>query len=693
MYAVSRKIKSDGDIHRVTPNDGREYFFGYYDKSPWDSTERYMLCLRVKETYKSVAPNEEAEIILIDTSDNNSFRIIGKSKAWNVQQGCMLQWLGPDFSESIIFNDFREEKYCSVILNIRTGKEKIVGMPVYSVSNNGTFALTLDFSRLHRLRKGYGYSNIPETTRNEKVPDKPCIWCINLETGVINKILNYTDFLRFESTEQMEDAEHKVNHIMLNPSGDRFMVLHRWFVGSQKYTRLVTVNIDGTDMYNLNNNMTSHCFWKNDAEILAFANKKEIGNGYFLMKDKTQEFQKLWPELLSDGHPSYSPDRSMVVTDTYPDRSRVARIYLIKDEKIHIIAKIFAPFRYDNEVRCDLHPRWNHAGDKICVDSVHEGKRGLYTISVPAVDGNVQLKEPHHELGSILVSCVVPTYKRSDMLLRAVKSALAQTHEKVEVLVVDDNDPNDEYSVEVQNKLKSIEDSRLFYIQQEKHINGAVARNVGIKSAKGKYVAFLDDDDEWLPEKIDSQLAYMKENHDCKGCSCLYSFYKGGIPIMKCPPYTNDNLLFKILSRSVQMYTSTIMLEREYLFKSGLFDEELIRHQDLQMLADFAAIAKIAVLAEYLVKINMDSDINRPNTAKTIEVKKIYLSKMKKHILTFSKREQKRIYGAHDFEVLVQGVKEKKTIIVAKYMMKIGFNVEAYKDVYARYRNKKDNRF
>lgn len=382
MYAVSSKIISDGDIHRITPDDDREYFFGYYDKSPWDATERYMLCLRVRETYKSVAPNEDAEIILIDTNDNNSFQIIGKSKAWNVQQGCMLQWLGPDFSENIIFNDFREEKYCSVILNIRSGKEKIIEKPVYSVSNNGNFALTLDFSRLHRLRKGYGYSNIPETTRNEKVPDKPCIWNLDLKTGVIIPILNYTDFLRFELTEQMENAEHKVNHIMLNPSGNRFMVLHRWFLGSQKFTRLITANIDGTDMYSLNENMTSHCFWKNDDEILAFANKKEIGNGYFLMKDKTQEFQKLWPELLSDGHPSYSPDRSMIVTDTYPDRSRVARIYLIKDEQINIIAKVFAPFRYDNEVRCDLHPRWNRSGNKICFDGAFEGKRGLYTVEL-----------------------------------------------------------------------------------------------------------------------------------------------------------------------------------------------------------------------------------------------------------------------------------------------------------------------
>lgn len=277
MYTISSKIKFEGDIERISPNDGMEYFFGYYDKSPWDASGRYMLCLRAKETYKSVAPKESADIILFDTKNNNSYKIIGQTSSWNVQQGCMLQWLGPDYSEKIIYNDFRNGQYCSVILNIKTNKEQIFNMPVYNVSQDGKFALSLDFSRLHRLRKGYGYSNLPEITRYEKCPNNPCIWYINLENGNINPILSYTDFANFEKRIAMEDSEHKVNHIMLNPSGTRFMVLHRWFNGSRKYTRLVTVNVDGSEMYNLSDdNMISHCCWKNDNEILAFEEKKRF---------------------------------------------------------------------------------------------------------------------------------------------------------------------------------------------------------------------------------------------------------------------------------------------------------------------------------------------------------------------------------------------------------------------------------
>lgn len=383
MYAVSPKIKSEGEIIRVTPQDDYEYFFGYYDKSPWDASDRYMLCLRAKDTTKFVAPEEPADIILIDTHNNNSYEVISKTNTWNVQQGCMLQWLGPDCSERIIFNDFRDGKYCSVILNIKSREERVIDMPVYSVSNDGRFALTLDFSRLHRLRKGYGYSNLSEKTANEKLPNEPCIWHINLETNETKPVLKYTDFANFESRPEMDGAEHKVNHIMLNPSGDRFMVLHRWFNGTQKFTRLVTANIEGDELFNLSDdNMTSHCYWKSDEEVLAYARKKETGNGYYLMKDKTDEYTQMWPELISDGHPSYSPDGSMVVTDTYPNRSRVASVYVIEQNKIRTVARVFAPFKYDNDLRCDLHPRWNRTGDEICFDSVFEGKRELYYVKI-----------------------------------------------------------------------------------------------------------------------------------------------------------------------------------------------------------------------------------------------------------------------------------------------------------------------
>lgn len=385
-----KKIKSEGDITRVSPKDEYEYFYGYYDKSPWDATDRYMICLRVKQTYKSVAPKEPGTVCLVDTEDDNNIIEIGTTHSWNVQQGCMAQWMGPDFKTKIIYNDFRNGKYCSVIYNVGTKKEeKVLPLPVYDVSKDGTFALSLDFNRLHRMRPGYGYSNQPDKTKGDLCPNKCCIWKIDIETSKVTKLFKYTDFAAFDPDETMKNAEHKVNHLMISPNGKRFMVLHRWFDNGKKHTRLVTVNIDKTEMYNLSDDVfVSHCFWKNDDEILSFLRKEETGDHYYLMKDKTSEFKLLWPRLRTDGHCSYSPDGSMIITDSYPNRKRMAFVYVcteIQEQPVRI-AKVYSPFKYDNDCRCDLHPRWNRAGNKICIDSVHEGKRGLYVIPVNQKD-------------------------------------------------------------------------------------------------------------------------------------------------------------------------------------------------------------------------------------------------------------------------------------------------------------------
>lgn len=386
MYSISSRIKSEGNIIRISPNEKSEFFFGYYDKCPWDITGRYMLCMKAQNTWSDVSPKHKLQILLIDTH-NNKVKVIAESSSWNVQQGCMAQWLGPDFKERIIYNDYRNGNYCSIILNVFTGKEeKIITSPIYAVSNDGKTALTLDFSRLYRLRPGYGYYNLPEKTANERIPDKTCIWKINIENSEVSPLLKYTDFAYFEQRKEMINAEHKVNHLMISPNGKRFMVLHRWFEGHRKYTRLVTCNVDGTDIYVLSDDdMVSHCYWKNDNEIIAFENKKDGGTGYYLMKDKTQEHKRLWPQISNDGHPSYCPtDSSLVVFDTYPNRARIQEIKIARDTETEVktIAKIFAPFKYDNDTRCDCHPRWSRDGSMICFDAAFEGHKGLYVVKL-----------------------------------------------------------------------------------------------------------------------------------------------------------------------------------------------------------------------------------------------------------------------------------------------------------------------
>lgn len=523
MYAISPKIRYEGNITRVSPNDGsHEYFFGYYDKSPWDITDRYVLCLRANDTWSDVSPKEKADILLIDTvlpEDNGSrVRKLAETSAWNVQQSCMLQWLGPDFSSQIIYNDCRSGKYVSVIQHVASGEERVVTAPVYTVSTDGKTALTLDFSRLYNLRPGYGYHNVPETTEGIAFPKATAIWKIDLVTGVVSPLLSYEDFVSLQPREEMLDvsAVHKVNHLMISPSGNRCMVLYRWFNGRRKYTRLITFNTeDGKDMYVLSDdNMVSHCFWKDDEHILAFENKKDCGPGYYMMTDKTQIFSRCWPKLCNDGHPSYSPDRKHVVTDTYPDRMRMAEIKIMDgvDEQkdgAEVVARVFAPFKYDNDTRCDLHPRWNRAGDRIAFDSVFEGHRGLYVVK-PELPLPIIMNKDSCETSLVdkrpVISIIVPVYNVEKYLQKCIESIKNQTYHNLEIILVDDG--STDASGEICDQLGA-DNSRIKVIHRD---NGGLsaARNTGMSVATGAYVGFVDSDD-WVAPDMYEHLYYMTE--------------------------------------------------------------------------------------------------------------------------------------------------------------------------------------
>lgn len=117
----------------------------------------------------------------------------------------------------------------------------------------------------------------------------------------------------------------------------------------------------------------------------------------------------------------------------------------------------------------------------------------------------------------VLVSVVIPTYSRNDVLERAINCILKQTYQNLEIIVVDDNPPESEYRLSTRKIMKKYtSDQRIRYIQNPQNLGGAGARNVGIEAAKGEYIAFLDDDDEYYPEKIEKQLNVFRKSSSDK---------------------------------------------------------------------------------------------------------------------------------------------------------------------------------
>lgn len=301
-----------------------------------------------------------------------------------------------------------------------------------------------------------------------------------------------------------------------------------------------------------------------------------------------------------------------------------------------------------------------------------------------------RISDMKKEISKVMISCIIPTYKRSDSLLRAVNSILDQTYENVEVIVVDDNEPNDEYSLIVQQNLGFIEDERLRYLQQEKHINGAAARNFGVNQSKGQYIAFLDDDDEWMPDKLEKQVTILSNLDMSYGAvSSLTTIYRNGEKVRTTPAYTETDLHKKVLEHSVSIFTGTVLFRKECLDETGYFNTKLERHQDLQLFTDFLAHYKMKPMNISLMKSHVDDAGNRPDTSKLVKVKKEFFEEMQDDMAMYSKKEQKNILASHYFEIIFSALKEKNLKYIIIYLLKIGFNFKAYQIVMKRFFDRK----
>lgn len=179
-----------------------------------------------------------------------------------------------------------------------------------------------------------------------------------------------------------------------------------------------------------------------------------------------------------------------------------------------------------------------------------------------------------------LVSVIITTHNRLTLLQRAINSVYSQTYKSIELIVVDDASTDD-------TPLFCQKQSfRYVYISPKESKGGNYARNQGIRLAKGTYIAFLDDDDYWLPTKIERQVELIKE----KNCELVYCAKR--LEILKdnkieyvdvFPISLNSGDLSKRILYTVVATTSDILVTRQALFDVGLFDENLRFWQEYEL--------------------------------------------------------------------------------------------------------------
>ncbi|QIO24140.1 glycosyltransferase family 2 protein [Haloarcula sp. JP-L23] len=211
-----------------------------------------------------------------------------------------------------------------------------------------------------------------------------------------------------------------------------------------------------------------------------------------------------------------------------------------------------------------------------------------------------------------VVSVVIPTYNRSGMVSCAIDSALAQTHEEIEVIVVDDASDDDTAAV-----VETYDDPRIHLRRHDHNRGGAAARNTGIEAAAGEYIAFLDSDDEWRPEKLTRQLDTLTarpEEFVATYCDIVtnrtglqkafYTLATALVPGFEKTSATEGGSELVEEIHTTRFYlggTSTLLVERPAVERVGGFDERFPRHQDLEFLVRLLGEGKLAYTPEPLV--------------------------------------------------------------------------------------------
>ena len=292
IYKIAQRSRFPDVKTQVLSHPERHLFFGYYDVSPFSIDDRYALANLGPEENKRPDPNTQLSIGYFDRFDlGKGFIEIGHTETWGWQLGCRLQWYPYDSQSSVLYNKMVDNQYGCVVHDVKTKKIiETYPIPIFTVSHDGRWALSLNFSRLQRLRPGYGFVNAPDETKDQLAPDRNGIWRIDLHSKKRELLFTLADTAAFQPHESMKGAAHYFNHLLFNPSASRFLFMHFWTKDERRFSRLITCDLDGCDWFPIaNEGHASHYTWKNERELIVYATHKNSGTHYYQYLDKTNE--------------------------------------------------------------------------------------------------------------------------------------------------------------------------------------------------------------------------------------------------------------------------------------------------------------------------------------------------------------------------------------------------------------------
>lgn len=353
-------------------------FCGYYDiapDNPFNSNEILVHCLDARRR----SAGGEIALCVVDIQ-GEKIEPLAFSKAWCWQMGARARW--GTRREGFYFNDSDtlSEQYCCKWFDRRSGKISTAApKALYDISKDETFGISTDFSRLGRLRPGYGYCNYRDKTMGILAPDNVGLERVSLTNGAVDTLISLAELSSRLPTSSI--GESYLNHIAISPSGKKVMFFFIWETAQSpgwKATLWVyDFSLEAARCLEQVDQVSHYC-WIDDKWLIVTGVTRGERKGFYRVYDSDSgEYETIGSEsLVRDGHPSISRTRYGFYSDTYPDCHYMQDFFFYDIERGRVpLAKLFHDPRMYGERRCDLHPHYFRSSESFALDTTCVGGR------------------------------------------------------------------------------------------------------------------------------------------------------------------------------------------------------------------------------------------------------------------------------------------------------------------------------
>lgn len=364
---------------------GHETFAGYYEVQPMSADGKAVIAHASKASRTALTGDEVAQVGWFDIA-SGEWHAVAETHLWCWQMGARLRWWDSAGPRTLAFNAVVDGSPAHCLAEEGGSVRKHCDLPLFDAREEEGVGLGLNFARLAKCRPGYGYPLLDDPFADENMPDGDGVTLVDLASGNAELVYAMPQFAQLVPGAGAHEY-HYLNAALLSPKATRFTVLykrlpnpedvHGWTVDA------VIGNCDGSGLIHVPLTGRASHYWWLDEDRIVYTSNSGITSEYVVFDCRDGSVQPLSAATPGvDGHPSQHGETGAWVTDTYPDLYSEQTLFVMNNDarERRELGRLLADKRYQDEWRCDLHPRWARDGETIVIDSTHEGHRALYLV-------------------------------------------------------------------------------------------------------------------------------------------------------------------------------------------------------------------------------------------------------------------------------------------------------------------------